>query len=526
MLDAGDIDGIGHPGDALRARQVARRPHPGAAAGGGHDAGGVRDRLGARRAARRRARPPRTQALEHPARRGARRAAHRLRARKAARLLDARRPRSRCSARSTTARRCCRGQEPGPSADLDALGCVVFECLAGKPAGSGASACSRSGWPTLGTSLRIPGAERADALPALGEVTLRALAKEPSERPPSATVYAEAVDSRRGIGMEAAMAHLVITRPARGRRIEVSARAGHRAGERRRRDPRRRARAVTFLRRSAGRGGPRGRGSRLAQRDPRRRDPHRRATRVRDGAVVTVGMTTFTVELPQEAPAEPRRRRPAPTSAGTVVGERLPAPAARARWFARACTCACGPAPAASAPATASACWRDDAAVRALPGLLEPAPPQGLPVAVAPAGADLRQRRWHRRRADHLLRRPLDGLRGRSGHAEVHLLRPAPRAPDRQRREARPRLTRESRAGARAPARRSRAGAAGPWSPVTVSCERRPRLGHRERRDRADRAVLGWRWTSCGVLTCITVTPISSSSLGPKPLRDWTARCR
>src|SRR5215210_4253564 len=53
-----------------------------------------------------------------------------------------------------------RGDEPGPSADLYALGCVVFECL-------------------------------ADAPPELSQVALAALAKEPEQRPPSATAYAE-----------------------------------------------------------------------------------------------------------------------------------------------------------------------------------------------------------------------------------------------------------------------------------------------------------------------------------------------
>ena len=83
-----------------------------------------------------------------------------------------------------------RGEEPGPSADLYALGCVVFECLAGEPPFGGHS-MFEVGMAHLGDVPPDPCAERGDAPPALSEVVLRALAKEPSERPPSATVYAE-----------------------------------------------------------------------------------------------------------------------------------------------------------------------------------------------------------------------------------------------------------------------------------------------------------------------------------------------
>jgi serine/threonine protein kinase len=83
-----------------------------------------------------------------------------------------------------------RGEEPGPSADLYALGCVVFECLAGRAPFGGLS-MFEVGMAHLGDTPADPCGERADAPPALSEVVLRALAKEPSERPPSATAYAE-----------------------------------------------------------------------------------------------------------------------------------------------------------------------------------------------------------------------------------------------------------------------------------------------------------------------------------------------
>ncbi len=83
-----------------------------------------------------------------------------------------------------------RGDEPGPSADLYALGCVVFECLAGEPPFGGKS-MFEVGMAHLGDQPADPCAARSDAPPGFGDVVLRALAKEPSARPPSATVYAE-----------------------------------------------------------------------------------------------------------------------------------------------------------------------------------------------------------------------------------------------------------------------------------------------------------------------------------------------
>ena len=65
-------------------------------------------------------------------------------------------------------------------------------------------------------------------------------------------------------------------------------------------------------------------------------------TRVRHGAVLTVGMTTFAVEVPQEAPASGAGETRAQVSPGTVVGTAPPRPPRR-------------PAPPAAAPAPAAA---------------------------------------------------------------------------------------------------------------------------------------------------------------------------
>jgi serine/threonine protein kinase len=83
-----------------------------------------------------------------------------------------------------------RGSEPGASADLYALGCVVFECLAGTPPFGGRS-MFEVGMAHLGDEPPDPCAGRPDAPPGLSESVLSALAKEPADRPASATAYAE-----------------------------------------------------------------------------------------------------------------------------------------------------------------------------------------------------------------------------------------------------------------------------------------------------------------------------------------------
>jgi pSer/pThr/pTyr-binding forkhead associated (FHA) protein len=75
-------------------------------------------------------------------------------------------------------------------------------------------------------------------------------------------------------------------------------------------------------------------------------------TRVRDGAVVTVGMTTFAVEVPQAAPAGGAGETRAHVSQGTVIGQAPPRPQ-RSRPAPPPAPAA--PAPAAPAPAAAGA---------------------------------------------------------------------------------------------------------------------------------------------------------------------------
>jgi len=85
-----------------------------------------------------------------------------------------------------------RGQEPTAALDVYALGCVVFECLAGAP-----PFAERQGMQVLWAHLREeppdPCAGRDDAPPGLAWAVLAALAKHPGDRPPSATGYAQMV---------------------------------------------------------------------------------------------------------------------------------------------------------------------------------------------------------------------------------------------------------------------------------------------------------------------------------------------
>jgi serine/threonine-protein kinase len=82
-----------------------------------------------------------------------------------------------------------RGDEPGPPADLYALGCTAFACLAGGPpfAGRGTFAL---GLAHLDEEPPDPCAGRDDTPEALGMIVCQALAKDPAQRPRSAGAYA------------------------------------------------------------------------------------------------------------------------------------------------------------------------------------------------------------------------------------------------------------------------------------------------------------------------------------------------
>jgi serine/threonine protein kinase len=82
-----------------------------------------------------------------------------------------------------------RGEKATPASDIYALGCVVFECLAGKPPFSHKT-MFEVGIAHLDEEPADPCAEREDCPPELGRAVLRALEKDPARRPATATAFA------------------------------------------------------------------------------------------------------------------------------------------------------------------------------------------------------------------------------------------------------------------------------------------------------------------------------------------------
>ncbi len=82
-----------------------------------------------------------------------------------------------------------RGETQGPSSDIYALGCLVFECLAGRPPFAGRGVFE-VGLGHLDETPPDPCAERSDAPASLSEVVVMALEKDAPRRPPTATAYA------------------------------------------------------------------------------------------------------------------------------------------------------------------------------------------------------------------------------------------------------------------------------------------------------------------------------------------------
>jgi serine/threonine protein kinase len=78
-----------------------------------------------------------------------------------------------------------RSQPASPLSDLYALGCVLYQCLAGTLPFAGRSVV-RTGRAHLEEAPGDPAAGRADVPPALSWTVRQLLAKDPAERPPSA----------------------------------------------------------------------------------------------------------------------------------------------------------------------------------------------------------------------------------------------------------------------------------------------------------------------------------------------------
>lgn len=81
-----------------------------------------------------------------------------------------------------------RGQPATPATDVYALGCTVFECVAGRTP-FGHLTVFQVGMAHLGDTPPDPGTDRDDWSPDLSFALLQALEKEPERRPPTATAY-------------------------------------------------------------------------------------------------------------------------------------------------------------------------------------------------------------------------------------------------------------------------------------------------------------------------------------------------
>ena len=82
-----------------------------------------------------------------------------------------------------------RGQPAGAPADIYALGCLLYECLCGRPP-FGSRPFAEAAVAHLSEEPLDPCATRGDTPPAFWEALRHGLAKDPAQRPPTATAYA------------------------------------------------------------------------------------------------------------------------------------------------------------------------------------------------------------------------------------------------------------------------------------------------------------------------------------------------
>jgi serine/threonine-protein kinase len=82
-----------------------------------------------------------------------------------------------------------KGSPAGPPADIYALGCVTYECIAGRPPFGNGSFVETT-LAILEDEAPDPCAGRDDMPPGIAFAVLRALAKRPADRPPTAAAFA------------------------------------------------------------------------------------------------------------------------------------------------------------------------------------------------------------------------------------------------------------------------------------------------------------------------------------------------
>jgi serine/threonine-protein kinase len=81
-----------------------------------------------------------------------------------------------------------RGEEATAASDVYALGCVAYECIAGRPPFATRSMFELAN-AHLGEEPPDPGASRDDVPPGVSWAILQALSKAPEDRPPSGTAF-------------------------------------------------------------------------------------------------------------------------------------------------------------------------------------------------------------------------------------------------------------------------------------------------------------------------------------------------
>ncbi|NUO52276.1 MAG: protein kinase [Polyangiaceae bacterium] len=111
------------------------------------------------------------------------------------------------------------GSEVGPQADVFGIGCILFECLTGRPAFDGATPLAVLAKLLLGDPPRVRDI-RPSISTALDELTQRLMRREPSERPADAGAVLEALSDVASVVRATSIPAPAPARPSLGTRAE------------------------------------------------------------------------------------------------------------------------------------------------------------------------------------------------------------------------------------------------------------------------------------------------------------------